>query len=278
MNSLWARETDRQLLWIIAERGLDLISEIKVIQGEWKKESGGLSRLFSCYADRLRTLDTLHRVFEQAVYDAYGELGVVAGFVEKARRRYLKWAEEVRERFVALVEQEGWPPDGHPRQTQVFEKFLAPRLEERERVALLLVDALRLELAVELQARLAQDYTVELHAVSAQLPTITLVGMAALMPGAEGNLRLIRKKEDLIPVIKDREIKDPNDRFKAVQAFYGDRCAMVDLDTFLKKKKPQFQETVQLLLIKTQDIDDLGTHLARDAAQDTQKPPSILGG
>ncbi len=68
-------------------------------------------------------------------------------------------------------------------------------------------------------------------------------------------------------MISEREIKDPSDRLKAVQALYGDRCAMMDLDKFLKQKKLQFPETVQLVMLKTKDVDDLGTHLAQDTAR-----------
>jgi hypothetical protein len=270
MNSVWAREAERQILWTISERALELGSMVEDIMPDWKNHAGSLSALFSYYTEKLRVLDKLHRVFEQAVNDAYGELGVVAEFVENVRRRYLKFAEEVQARFVALVEEEGWPPGGQLRQTQVFEKFLAPRLDERRRVALFLVDALRFELAAELRTRVAEDYPADLHAVAAQLPTITRVGMAALMPEADGNLRLVRKNGDLVPVIKERE---PSDRFKAIQAIYGDRCVMMDLDQFLKKKKLHFPETIQLLVIKTLDIDELGTFLAQDAAR---LIPSVL--
>jgi hypothetical protein len=48
---------------------------------------------------------------------------------------------------------------------------------------------------------------------------------------------------------------------------------MMDLDQFLRKKKLEIPETVQLLILKTQDIDDLGTHLAHDAARFI---PSVL--
>jgi hypothetical protein len=273
MNSIWTREAERQLLWTISERALELSSMCEEIRPDWKNHAGSLSALFSYYAEKLRALDMLHRVFEQAVNDAYGDLGVVAEFVENVRRRYLKLAEEVQARFVALVEDEGWPPGGQLRQTQVFEKFLAPHLDERRRAALFLVDALRFELAAELLARVTEDNPAEIYAVAAQLPTTTKVGMAALMPEADGNLRLVRKNGDLVPVIKEREIKDPSDRFKAIQALYGDRCVIVDLDQFLRKRKLHFHETIQLLVIKTLDIDELGTFLAHDAAR---LIPSVL--
>jgi hypothetical protein len=267
LGSIWAREGERQLLWTIAERALDLISNLEAVKPGWKKQAGSLAALFSFYAEQLRLIDTHHRVLEQAVDEAYGDLGMVAELVEKARQRYLKFAEEVQSAFVERVEAEGWPPGGHPRQTQVFEKFLAQRLEERERTALLLVDALRFELAAELKSHLAGSFQVELHAVAAQLPTVTSVGMAALMPEADGNLRLFRKNGDLIPTVQGQEIKDPSDRLKYIQTLYGDRCAMMGLDQLLKKKKLQIPDTVHLLVIKTQDIDEVGTVLARDAAR-----------
>ncbi len=75
LNSVWAREAERMLLWTIAERGLELISKVDESKPEWKKQAGDLTALISYYTERLRQLDTLHRVFEQAVNDAYGELG-----------------------------------------------------------------------------------------------------------------------------------------------------------------------------------------------------------
>jgi len=267
LNSIWAREGERQLLWTISERALELILAVAAVKPEWKKQAGSLSALFSFYTEQLRQVDTHHRVLEQAVDDAYGDLGQVSELVERARQQYLKFAEEIQGSFVDLVEKEGWPPSGQLRQTQVFGRFLTQKLEERERVALLLVDALRFELAAELQSRLVEDYPAELHAAAAQLPTQTWAGMAALMPEADGNFRLVRKKEDIIATVQGHEIKDPSDRLKYIQTLYGDRCTMMDLNQFLKKKKVAIPETVQLLVIKTQDIDELGTVLAQDAAR-----------
>jgi len=55
----------------------------------------------------------------------------------------------------------------------VFDKFVAPSLETREKIAFVMVDALRYELAVELRNKLRDDYGVALYPVCAQLPIIT---------------------------------------------------------------------------------------------------------
>ncbi len=273
MSSVWAREAEILILWTISERGLELCSQVEEMAAEWKKRADSLSSLFSYYTERLRRLDTVHRIFEQAVNDAHGEPGIVAGFVEMTRQRYLKLVEEVQECFIALVEKEGWPPAGCLKQTQVFEKLLAPKLEGEERIAFIIVDSLRYELAVEFQLRLAEVYPVELHAAAAQLPASSRVGAAALMPGAEGRLRLARKNGDIFPYIKDRKIKGPSDQLKAFQSLYGDRCAMMDLSRFIRKKKLDSFDALQLLILKTQNMDDLGTDAARNIARHI---PTIL--
>ena len=110
------------------------------------------------YVARGHLLDTLHREFEQAVGDAYGDLDCLESLVEHARDSYRKFAEEVQERFVSAVQSEGWPLSGRTRNTEVFDKFVAPALKERKRrVAFFMVDALRYELGVVLESKLKDD-------------------------------------------------------------------------------------------------------------------------
>ena len=89
------------------------------------------------------------------------------------------------------------------------------------------------------------------------------VGMAALMPEADGHLRLTRDGDKLVPTLKDKAVVVPKDRLEYVRSIYGDQCDMIDLDDLLAmnvspKKKPKLPDTVRLLLVKTTDIDELG--------------------
>jgi hypothetical protein len=72
-----------------------------------------------------------------------------------------------------------------------------------KRVAYFMVDALRFELAVALERQLGASHTCRLQPVCAQLPTVTPVGMAALLPKAEGNLFLRRDGDELVPRLGD---------------------------------------------------------------------------
>jgi hypothetical protein len=125
------------------------------------------------------------------------------------------------------------------------------------------VDALRVELAVSLERQLAARYKCQLYPACAQLPTVTRVGMAALLPRADGNLRLTREDEELIPTLGGKPIRNPQERFGYLRDFYGDRAKMVDLDALLalgvgSKKKIADFDGVELLLVKTTDIDEQG--------------------
>jgi hypothetical protein len=120
------------------------------------------------------------------------------------------------------------------------------------------VDALRYELAVELENELSASFRTQITPVCAQLPTVTSVGMAALMPEANGSLQLVLEKEDLYPYVKGQKVLVPKDRYAYVCKHYGDRCHMRDLDELVKKPKIRFPETTQLLIVKTTDIDKIG--------------------
>jgi PglZ domain len=262
--SIWVKHTDRQLAWTVAERALELMTKADDLATELESEGKGVTASFDFYTKRGFLLDTLQRSFEQAVADCYGSMDGLDDLIEAARQKYQSFAEALQAKFIGAVVSEGWPASGRGRSTEVFDRWVAPALKERgKRIAFFLVDALRYELGVELERQLSKEGACELTAVCAQLPTITRVGMAALMPEANENLRLTLEADKLVPMLKDRAVVVPNDRLDYVRSIYGDQCAMIDLDELLAmnvspKKKPKLPDTVRLLLVKTTDIDELG--------------------
>ncbi len=87
----------------------------------------------------------------------------------------------------------------HLWQRHIFRDRVIPLLRRKERVAYVLVDALRYELAaelvVELNSRMGGVETGEIGEVTWEpavgtLPSVTLLGMSALLPGAENSLGL----------------------------------------------------------------------------------------
>lgn len=205
--SIWVRHTGRQLAWTIAERALELMTKADDLAAEYEAVSKGVAGVFDFYAKRGFLLDTLQRAFEQSVADCYGSVDGLDDLIEAARQKYRHFTEKVQASFISAVVSEGWPASGRVRNTEVFDRWVASALKERgKRVAFILVDALRYELGVELDGLLGREGASDLTPVCAQLPTVTPVGMAALMPEADGHLRLSREGDKLVPTLKDKPV------------------------------------------------------------------------
>ena len=263
-GSVWVRHTDRGMLWTIAESARELLLVVEDLERDLPAWDKSTNQLIEVYTGRAYRADQVHRELEKAVADALWEVDGVEELVETARGRHHAVSEKLQKYFVEAVAKEGWPVAGRLRATEVFDAAIAPLLEVRgKRVAFFMVDALRYELAVALEAQLAQTHTCRLRAACAQLPTITSVGMAALLPKAAGSLFLKRQGDELVPTIAGKPIRNPTDRRDYVQGIYGDRMRMIDLDavvtlTIGSKKKPSLVDGVELLLVKTTDIDEQG--------------------
>jgi len=265
-NSIWVRHTsERQVLWTTADRALQLMLGVEDIRENLGDGARSLSDLFSYYYEEMRQIDRLYRDLEHAVTDTYGDLDSVGNLVDVARKKYMQLVEDTQAEFIDLVRKEGWPVGGEVRNTEVFEKFVGPWVQERKKTAYFMVDALRYELGTELEKELSGEFKTELRAVCAQLPTITSVGMAALMPYADGNIRLAKEGEDLMPHVKDQKVLLPTDRLEYMRGLFGDRCHMIELDGLLTKKPPKWPDTVDLLIVRTTDIDNIGETKPVDA-------------
>lgn len=262
-NSIWVKQTDRQILWTAAGRARKVISRADDIEREIKTASGSLSALIEFYTARSYLLDQEQREFEQSVVDAMGEVEGIEPLIDLARRRYREATDKQQSTFIKLVRQESWPASGVLRATRIFSHTAKPLLETRtSRVAFFMVDALRYELGSALESQISNDYSCSLKAACAQLPTITKVGMAALLPESDGRL-MIKTTDDAIRVFLDGIlVESPADRLTHARKFYGDGCDMIQLDELLSisgtKKKSPIHDQVRLLLVRTTEIDSHG--------------------
>jgi hypothetical protein len=263
-ESVWVKHTDRGALWTVAECARDLLVACDDVDRDILPNAKNAEEMVSFYAGRGCRLDQSHREMEKAVADTYGSIEGLEELLDAARSRFHVVAEKLQQRFIGLVSTEGWPLPSRLRATQVFDRTVAPLLETRgKRVAFFQVDALRFELALALERQLTTSYTCQLQATCAQLPTITAVGMAALLPRADGNLFLKRRGDVLEPTVSGKPIRNPTERFAYIQEFYGDRARLMDLDELVAagmtgKKKEGALDGVELLVIKTTEIDSQG--------------------
>ena len=254
-GSVWIGKGESQTQWGLIQAALELFASCDDFERQLPEHSRSQNALIDFYLIGLREADRRQREFEQAVG---GYLDVESDMVEvidHARLRYGRLAGKVQMVFTKHLETSGWPPAGRLANSDVFDQYVSPRLQESgRRVAYFLVDALRYELGVALQQQLADDDSVELLDAFAQLPSITSVGMASLLPEAGTRLNLVQKEGRVVPMIGDVPVANVYQRLELLRRKYGDRFAESNLNEFVRSKK-DLPETVQLLVLRSVEID-----------------------
>ncbi len=206
-------------------------------------------------------LDTLHRHFEKKASSLEFLLteqpAAIESLITATRQRYAETADRLAEGFARALATASFELPGWYRQTQVFERAVAPELERR-RVAYLMVDALRYELARELADLLTPDFEVELEAVSGTMPGTTEVGMAALLPHAAGGLTVRAGKKDGLEVaIGGAVLRDRDDRIAYLEKHAGVPVLALKLEDpkQFKTRLKRLGEGPALVVVTSREID-----------------------
>jgi hypothetical protein len=261
-RSIWRRDPQRSPAWTTLERAAALIESSSVVSrglGD-RKNLAGMMKTYT--EGGWSDLDRASRLFETALTACTDE-DIISPVVDLCRRRYREAAVNLQDAFLAAVQAEGWPPDGAPRQTRIFDDHVTPLLERRERTAFFLVDSLRYEMGRDLGEALTGTGEVEITHAAGVIPTVTGCGMAALMPGADGMLRLVEKDCGLVPALGTRLLKTSADRMKLLAETYGDRFFETTLDELLgsPKKVAANAKKAELFVVRTQDPDAVAENL-----------------
>ena len=264
-QSVWRHLPERALLWSVAERCVDFLQTVAIIEKGWREEASSSRAMVQAYArpEGWAELDRRQRLYEQSAAGCADDDEILP-LVDACRARYRAVALKIQDRFLALVSTEGWPPEGVMRHSRVFDQMVAPLLQQRERVAFFLGDSLRFEMGCDLGDALGDLGEVETTPLAAVLPTITPFGMAALMPGADGALSLVESGGDLVPALGIRLLKTSHDRMKLLRERYGDRFSDITLGDLLSTSVQKLGKRIgntELLVVRTQDIDALGENL-----------------
>jgi LysR substrate binding domain/PglZ domain len=225
-RSVWAARGESRLKWELLRAALELGLRCEELEAQLPQHNQDMARLLSFYTGSLREADRLHREFEQALGDFEWQdpQDSMKPVCQQARRAYGHLAEKAQLAFTRHLQSGGWPLVGQQANADVFDRFVAPKLQQHgHKVAYLMIDALRYELGVALEQQLADDGVVALQASLAPLPTITPVGMAALLPGAGQQLSLRRDAAGLTPMLGDQPVTNVAQRMDVLRKRYGYR-------------------------------------------------------
>lgn len=209
-------------------------------------------------------LDTCHRRLESRWHHFEPESGDDSRYLEKlvikAEQRYAAIGSALARHFTTQFSKAKQPIPGLLRQRDIYETQVKPKLMEGA-VAYLWVDALRFEMARELDRLLQDDFATSLQPALATIPTITEIGMAALLPRAHQSAKVVAVGNGKLGLeIENTTIKDRKDRIAFLRAQAGVTVFETKLDELLPKPSKKTREGIQhaqLILVTSQEIDEL---------------------
>jgi hypothetical protein len=255
-ESVWAGRGENRVQWNLLGAAVSLMEACEDADRQLPENARSQDALLDFYLGSLREVDRRQRELEQAAGDAIIADGQMTDVLRQARTAYRKLADKVQGVFVRHLEKSGWPPAGRLANADVFDKLVAPKLAESgHRVALLLIDALRYELGVELQKQLSESGQVALQAAYAQLPSITPVGMASLLPGAGRDLKLTRKEDELRILLGEQPLVNVGQRIAVLRQRFGQRFAEATLKDFVRGPFT-LPAGAELLVLRSNDMDN----------------------
>jgi len=142
-------------------------------------------QLFAAYTENLYRFDQAYRRFIVASDAAKGD--VIKPVIELIEGLYVNWyLAELGESWSNALG-DTWSIEGVPSQAKFYSSQVAKILNrnDREKVFVIISDALRYEVAAELKDKIEKDLRGEtvLSSQLSLLPSVTRLGMAALLPG-----------------------------------------------------------------------------------------------
>jgi len=268
-NTFWSTFLGSNALhWSLLSTAADLLSVADRVCKQAKERNLTAADMVAAYAGRTDEaggpwceLDFHQRVLEKhyAEFDVAEpeQRDLVERVVNKARDAYTQAANDLAERFTDALEKAGFELPNCRSQCEVFKTEVAPHLGTTK-VAYFLVDALRYEMARELMGSLDEECSIAPSIATA--PTLTVVGMAALLPGAESGLGIVRLGESSIGAdVGGAAVKDRASRVALLESRAGYPTAILTLGDVVRLRKPARQkiEKADLIVVTSQEIDEL---------------------
>lgn len=267
-SRFWSEVTPKiQARWALIAAAAEVLLEADGVAKALKDAPTTVPDLVKAYAEGEQPwclLDTHHRHMESRWYNFESDSGddhvELDGLILKARSRYTEVGAELCRLFVARYAKAKHPISGVLRQVEVFETQVRPKLRI-SRVAYVWVDALRFEMARELADVLKEDFDLQIRPALGAVPTITEIGMAALLPRADQDVRVVPVGLGKLGLQIDRTvIKDRKDRIAFLKAHAGVPVFDTKLDDLLPKPSKKVRDGIQgagLVLVTSQEIDEL---------------------
>ena len=258
-GSFWVeRDARRSAEWQVADLSARLLLELQTLNGELAGKRS-LDEWIDFYTGRFARVDSIHRAMEQVAAEIMPVEAVLSGVLNQAREAHRTACDKLARRMQEEVAKNGWPSTTKTRAMDIYDRWVEPRWKSGERVAYFWIDALRYELAQALEVALGAQHGTKLEMACASMPCLTPVGMAALLPGASTLLEIKVDAGKPVAVMSGKAVEGPKARAEVLAAHVGaSRTRMVDLEDLANGKLPDDIDAIEVLAVKTTDIDSLG--------------------
>lgn len=233
-------------------------------------ERDSLSSAVDRYAEFGAAVDRAHRHLEQRrralLTLQLPEFDKLRDRLDELRVLWREWADSWARGFNRLCVERGFLPESAYQQRTLFDEVVKPLLEEDGTVVLFLVDALRFEMAQELQHAFdnSSGSRCELTARLAELPTTTSIGMNVLAAAPQrGKLNVAIKDGDVLGIGTNQfRVSDPDTRKRALHHRSGGQtCPWLSLDEVLNREVTSLKQAIgraRLVVVHTLEVDDAG--------------------
>jgi len=258
-GSFWVeRDARRSAEWQLADLAARLMLELQSLAGELTTKRT-LDGWIEFYTGSFAKVDSIHRAMEQVVAEISPVTAPLSEVLSQAREAHRHACDGLARKFQQEAVTTGWPSTAVPRAVDTFDRWVEPRWRAGERVAYFWIDALRYELAMALESSLATQHTTKLEIVCASMPCLTPIGMASLLPSAASLLEIAVEDSKPVSRMSGKIITGPKERSDVLAAHVGvNRTRLADLEDIAHGRLPEDLDTIEVLAVKTTDIDSLG--------------------
>ncbi|WP_034059312.1 BREX-1 system phosphatase PglZ type A [Lacinutrix jangbogonensis] len=231
--------------------------QIQKLKIDYKSIEDGLEQ----YTSTLYKIDFLYRKFILN-YRRTNQDTILSELAEKVEKLYTNdWLLHYNDKWQTVVDNlETWPVKESFSQRQFFKNNIQPFVDKKQRVFVIISDALRFECGMELNKRLTQEnrYDSEINGAITSLPSYTQLGMASLLPHNELS---VKKGTDQI-LVDGMTSMGIGSRSKILAKNSGTRATAILAEDFMKFSANttgrDFVKQYDVIYIYHNDIDDTG--------------------
>lgn len=261
-NSIWKRiDPGLNLVYDLLNDAYQLNESITETQKEIDKTKQDISQLIKNYAEKWSLVDNSYRKIEQKYYDfetspVYDE-------------RFEKIINILRKKYFELLNQESKILKDNildlkkvkvSSQKEIYSSFVKPLLGgEKNKVAYILVDALRYEMSQDLIDILPHTSHVEVITAVSSIPTITKVGMLNLLIEKEKAILMEPGRGGIDLKVEGQTLNQRKDRISYFSKNEKE-VFVTKIEDLIKPKKTTRDKisSSNFILVTSQEIDQLG--------------------